>query len=138
MREAYRTAVVVEDDPDARDFVTRALRCLGYEVWAAGDGELAIHLIGLYKPDLICLDLTLPNISGYDVCEAVKANVETRGARVLVVTGRLAPQDRALAEEIGVDAYLTKPFSLNLFSNVVERLMHRTEDLVSLQPKVQQ
>ncbi len=130
--------VIVEDDLDAQEALTRVLRGLGYEVWPAGNGELALLLIERHKPDLICLDLSLPSISGFDVCEAVKSNRDTALSRVLVLTGRESPQDRAIAEALGADEYLTKPFSMGILTSLVERLTCQTQEPIQLQPKVQQ
>jgi DNA-binding response OmpR family regulator len=132
-----KTVVVVEDDPEARLLMSRLLTRLGYEVLPAGDGETALALVRDHKPDLICLDLGLPHVSGFDVCEAVRADGDTAHIPVLVMTGRQAPQDRALAEMLGADGYLTKPFRGAVFTDLVERLVHRAHIPTPVRPEAQ-
>lgn len=138
MDQPRRKVVLVEDDPDARHVLARALRGKGFEVLQAGDGELGLSLIARNRPDLVCLDISLPHISGFDVCEMVRANMDIRHARILIITGRSTPQDRAIAETVGADGYLTKPFSIAAFTGLVERLMQAEQEPVPLSPKVHQ
>ena len=63
------------------------------------------------RPDLVCLDLTLPDVSGYDVCEHIRGQPELAGVPVLMISARGTLLDRAQAEEVGADGYLTKPFT---------------------------
>ncbi|MFW6369250.1 MAG: response regulator transcription factor [Myxococcota bacterium] len=132
-----RKVVLVEDDPDARDLLCALLGRMGFEVWPASDGRAGLSLVESHKPDLVCLDLSLPNISGFEVCQTIRGNVAHAGTRVLVTTARLSPQDRALAENLGVDEYLTKPFSTAAFKQAVERLLRESREPVALQPGAQ-
>ncbi len=133
-----RKVVIIEDDPDASKLLRLYLKRLGYEVWEASDGETALSLIMSHKPDLVCLDLCLPQGSGFEVCEAMRSSEESANIPVLVTTGRASPQDQALAEMVGVDAYLIKPFSSDVFMDIVERLAKRDRAVVPIRPEVLQ
>src|SRR5579872_6915363 len=78
---------------------------------ARGDGRSALEYLAGQTPDLICLDLVLPEVSGYDVCDFIRKTPRLASIPVLMISARTLPADRAYAEEVGVSAYLTKPFS---------------------------
>jgi two-component system chemotaxis response regulator CheY len=109
--DTKQTALVVDDDPDIRKLVTAYLKKMGFQVANASDGRSAIKSLGEQKPTLLCLDLMLPESSGYDVCEHLLKTPELKSVRVLMISARTLPEDRALAEELGVRSYLTKPFT---------------------------
>ncbi len=117
------TALVVDDDPDIRVVVSAWLLQLGFQVRHAADGRAAITALDEAPPALLCLDLMLPESSGYDVCEHVQRSAALRGVRVLVMSARALPEDRALAEELGAHAYLTKPFTQSDFARHVHDVM---------------
>jgi CheY-like chemotaxis protein len=106
-----RTALVVDDDPDIRKIITAWLTQLGFDVRHASDGRAAITALTQSPPLLLCLDLMLPESSGYDVCEHVQRTPALKDVRVLMISARSLPEDRALAEELGARAYLSKPFT---------------------------
>lgn len=120
---APRTALVVDDDPDIRRVIIVYLERLGFEVTAAGDGRTAIKLLDAGRPTLLCIDLMLPESSGYDVCEHVRQQAHLRGLPILMISARTMPEDRAYAEELGVTRYLTKPFTQAQFVAEVQRTL---------------
>jgi two-component system chemotaxis response regulator CheY len=75
------------------------------------------------RPDLICLDLVLPESSGYEVCEFIRRSPEHRGTPVLIMSGRSYPADRAHAAEAGADAFIAKPFTEDDLRRRIERLL---------------
>lgn len=103
--------LVVEDEPN----VVLSLRVLmegaGFDVRVAGDGTTALREVERAPPDVMLLDVMLPERDGYDVCRTVRANPDWSGVRIVMLTakGRDADRDRGLAA--GADAYVTKPFS---------------------------
>lgn len=115
--------LLVEDDPALRRLVNGYLVRMGLEVVEASDGRAAIEALRGFMPDLVCLDLMLPEISGYDVCEAIRKNPALRAVPILMISARSLPEDRAQAEEVGATAYLIKPFSRVEFSNNVRALL---------------
>ncbi len=107
MTTAHR-AVVVDDDDDIRDLLVHVLEGAGLEVSTASDGASALALVREVQPDLVTLDLSLPDMDGTDVCRALR---EFSDAYVVMITGRDAEIDRLVGLEVGADDYMAKPFS---------------------------
>jgi CheY-like chemotaxis protein len=119
--------LVVEDDPALQKLIVTYLAQGGYEVIPSGDGQAALNQLASRRIDLVCLDLTLPRVSGYEVCETMRQDPRWANIPILIVSARALPEDRAYAEELGANGYLTKPFSRNDFNeNVLRALEHRT------------
>ena len=118
------TVFVVEDDPSLRRLVCKHLEKMGYVAAEADDGEAALKWLDDHPaPALICLDLALPAMSGFRVCEQIRSNASTREVPVLVITARTTVQDHTFALEMGADAFLEKPFKLKDFENEVKALL---------------
>lgn len=116
--------LVVEDDATLRKLIVRHLQKLGHVVHEAGDGEAALKWLDANPPpSLICLDLALPAMSGFRVCEQIRSSTATREVPVLVITARTTVQDHTFALEMGADAFLEKPFKLKDFENEVKALL---------------
>lgn len=111
MSEVKRTVLVVDDDPEIRKLLSASMERLGFEVSQASDGRSAIKKLAEKRPTLLCVDLMLPESSGYDVCEHVQKSTGLQGLPIIMVSARTMPEDRAQAEELGVRAYLAKPFT---------------------------
>ncbi len=123
--EAKRQKVlVVEDDPSVRNLMKVYLEDLGVDSDEAADGRAAIASLKRQVPDLLCLDLMLPESSGYDVCELVRSTEELKHLPILIVSARTLPSDRAFAEEVGASAFLTKPFSRAEFLGCVRQMLN--------------
>jgi CheY-like chemotaxis protein len=118
-----KTALVIDDDPDIRRLVRAYLEKLGMTVQEAATGKAAIELLQAGAPSLVCLDLMLPEISGYEICERIRSSGGTRDLPVLVISARSTPSDRALAEELGASAYLVKPLRRSSFVSTVKLLL---------------
>ena len=103
-----RTAVVVEDDDDIRELITHSLTMQGFEVSAAASGLAGVELVVATDPDLVTLDLGLPDLDGIEVCRRVR---DVSQAYVVMISARTDEIDRLMGLEIGADDYLTKPFS---------------------------
>ncbi|MGE5047087.1 MAG: response regulator [Deltaproteobacteria bacterium] len=123
MAERRSLVLVVEDEPETRKLLRKYLEKLGLEVLEAASGKAALALLETHLPALVCLDLMLPEISGYDVCERIRATPRLQRMPVLIVSARSQPPDRALAEELGATAYLIKPIRWNTFSETIHRLL---------------
>ena len=126
-----RRIVVVEDDPTLRKMLTKQLERMGHEVLAFEHGEAILSWIeehGATIPiDLVCLDLALPAMSGYRVCEHIRQTPCTRDVPVFVISARTTVQDHTFALEVGADAFLEKPFKLKEFESEVLRLLQMGE-----------
>lgn len=113
-----KLALVVEDDPPLRKMVRGYLELIKYTVSEASDGRKAMAALREQKFDLIALDLMLPESSGYDVLEFMRAEGMT-STPVLMMSARSLPEDRAHAEELGARLYLIKPFTRAEFTRAV-------------------
>lgn len=118
-----RRVLVVEDAPQIRKLMRLHLEREGLEVLEAADGREAISRLEQERPDLVCLDLMLPNLSGYQVCEYIQKTPRLQSLPVLVVSARTQPVDRAHAEDVGASAFLTKPFTRAAFVEQVRALL---------------
>lgn len=123
MSPIEKTALVVDDDPDIRKVLGAYLTRLGFTVSFAADGRSAIKRLDESRPSLLCVDLMLPESSGYDVCEHVRTTEALKGLRILMVSARTMPEDRAYAEELGVKCYLAKPFTQAQFVAAVQETL---------------
>lgn len=123
-----RRVLVVEDHPDLRAAVSAALREAGFEVRDVGDGQSAVEVAETFRPELLCLDLVLPERSGYEVCEHLRADPRFAGLKVVVISGRAQAMNRAHAFEAGANAFLAKPFEMNALLAQVDALFDAPED----------
>ncbi|HEX5750931.1 MAG TPA: response regulator [Archangium sp.] len=124
MQQQGTTVLVVEDSPMFRRMLSDMLQSLGYtRVLEAFSGQAAKELLAEQTPDLVCLDLTLPDISGYEVCEHIRATPGLQDVPVLMISARTQTMDRAQAEEAGASGYLIKPFTPEELRQQVERVM---------------
>lgn len=105
------TVLVVEDERDIGDAIEHGLRKEGFEVRRAADGRTAVELLDRSKPDLVLLDLMLPEIPGVDVLKILKNRPESETTPVIVLTAKGEEIDRVLCFELGADDFVTKPFS---------------------------
>ncbi len=114
-----KRVLVVDDEPNIRLSLEFLMRKAGYEVTGVEDGEAALAAFKASAPDLVLLDVTLPKLNGYEVCEAVRANPEWKGVRILMLTARGREIEREKGLALGADDYVTKPFATK---DVVERV----------------
>jgi len=112
---------IVEDELDFLSTLRERLEFEGFVVATAVDGEEALRKIPEEKPDLILLDIMLPEMNGYQVCRELKSNPETKTIPVVVVTAKSQESDKFWAKETGADDYLTKPFEM-------EELLQKIQD----------
>ncbi len=102
--------LVVDDLPENSRLLARLLEPLGYQVHAARNGAQALDFVANQAPDLILLDLVMPEMDGFEVCQRLKGNEATRHIPVVVITGRKDREANLLAIEAGADDFLVKPF----------------------------
>ena len=103
--------LVVEDERDVAELIRYNLTREGYDVVVAGTGSDAIKQAREVQPDLVLLDIMVPQVNGWEVCRRLKQDAETRAIPVIMVTGRVEEGDKVLGFEMGADDYVTKPFS---------------------------
>jgi DNA-binding response OmpR family regulator len=115
--------LVVEDDCLIREVLELALRGEGYVVDTTGDGTSAVEYLSTETPDLVVLDLALPLIDGFQVCQVIRRQSATASVPVLVVSALASASAIRAAYRAGADAYLDKPFDLSEFLAHVETLL---------------
>jgi DNA-binding response OmpR family regulator len=115
--------LVVEDEPALRDTLAYNLKKNGFSVEAVGDGRSALEAARRLKPDLIVLDLMLPEIDGFEVCRILRKEMITP---ILMLTARDDEIDRVVGLEVGADDYLTKPFSMRELMARVKAQLRRS------------
>jgi two-component system, OmpR family, alkaline phosphatase synthesis response regulator PhoP len=123
------TILCVDDERDVTDLVSFHLLRAGYSVRTAASGREALACIQVQKPDLIVLDLMLPDIDGFGVCEILRRHSATATIPIVILTAWATNDARHLGLELGALDYLTKPFS-------PKELVHRVAQLLNLRPDV--
>jgi DNA-binding response OmpR family regulator len=118
--------LVVEDEAIVAEVVERFLRREGYETLVAEDGRKALNALGSFLPDLIVLDLMLPEVDGLEVCREVRARGQTP---IIMLTARGEEADKVLGLGLGADDYVTKPFSPRELAARVEAVLRRAKAL---------
>lgn len=115
--------LVVDDEPDAVELIEFNLKAAGYDVVTASDGAEALQKARRLMPQLILLDLMLPEVDGLEVCKILRRDPQTQGIPIIMVTAKAAEIDRVLGLELGADDYVTKPFSPRELVLRVKRLL---------------
>jgi two-component system phosphate regulon response regulator PhoB len=118
--------LVVEDEGDLCKSLEYALKASGYEVRVAERGDAAIRILDEFEPDLVLLDVMLPDISGLDICRRIHEMPEARRAVVIILSARVEEADRVAGFEAGADDYMIKPFNVReLILRIEARLKSR-------------
>ncbi len=116
--------LVVEDEPNIRELLATSLRFAGFEVHVAGDGATALNLAATVEPDLVVLDVMLPDLDGFTVTR--KLRERGRHVPVVFVTARDSVDDKITGLTVGGDDYVTKPFSLEEIVARIRAVLRRT------------
>ncbi len=117
--------LIVDDEPDIVELLDYNLRQAGYTVVNARDGASALAAVRRQRPDLIVLDLMLPDIPGTEVCRRLRKEADTEAIPILMLTARAGEIDRVVGFEIGADDYVVKPFSPREIVLRVQALLRR-------------
>jgi diguanylate cyclase (GGDEF)-like protein len=112
LEHAQGTILIVDDTPDNLHLLSKMLHRRGYEVQAVDSGEMALLMIEVTPPDLILLDVCMPEMDGYEVCLALKANPQTEDIPVIFVSALDEVLDKLRAFDVGAVDYITKPFRI--------------------------
>jgi DNA-binding response OmpR family regulator len=120
--------LIVDDEPSIVVPIQFLMEQQGYNVLVAENGEDALDAIYKYKPDLILLDIMLPRIDGYEVCEIVRLNPDYRGIKIIFLTAKGREVEIAKGLALGANAYITKPFSNTELVAKVKELLDITDE----------
>ena len=120
--------LIVDDDPDIQKLVSYNLGQAGFEVTTAGTGRNALEAVQKHPPDLIILDLMLPDVDGMEVCRTLRQRDSSRHIPIIMLTARSEEIDRVIGFELGADDYVMKPFSPRELVLRVKSIFRRTKD----------
>lgn len=118
-----RHVLIVEDEENIVESLSFLLKREGFQVTSVLDGAQAMERIGAGRPDLLILDVMLPGVDGFEILRTIRSQPEIADLPVVMLTARMQQQDRRLAEEIGVNAFVTKPFSNANVVSIVKDLL---------------
>ena len=123
VQQDAKRILVVDDEDDLVLMISKALRYKGYEVIIANDGQEGLEKAKAETPDLIILDLMLPRINGYKVCGLLKKDTRYAKIPIILLTAKANAEDIELGEEVGADAYITKPYERDVLFSKIEELI---------------
>ncbi|MBK8871500.1 MAG: response regulator [Elusimicrobia bacterium] len=118
--------LVVEDDEANREFIRFVLQQAGHRVRTVCDGQKALDAVAVQAPDLIVLDVMLPEVHGYEVCHRLKQSDKTAGIKILILSAKTFSADRHQALGVGADDFLSKPADPKVLVERVRLLLNGT------------
>ena len=115
--------LIVDDEPNIVLALEMLMKREGYEIRTVGDGEKAVEAAGTFRPDLILLDVMMPRMDGYEVCQRIRSDDSLKGIFIVMLTakGREVEKEKGLA--LGADLYITKPFSTREVVHKVKEML---------------
>lgn len=115
--------LIVDDEPNIVISLEFLMKKEGFEVAVANDGDEALAMVASTNPDLLLLDVMMPKKSGFEVCEALRADPGRAGLKIIMLTAKGRDTEMAKGLAIGADAYVTKPFSTKDLVNKVKEIL---------------
>ena len=116
---------MVDDEPDLLELIDTNLTAAGFNVVSVANGREALEQARAIKPQLIVLDIMLPELDGLEVCKTLRRDPATRAVPIIILTARASELDRVLGLELGADDYVTKPFSVRELVLRIKKLIDR-------------
>ena len=123
MNEFSKTVVVIEDEPDAAEMFGEMMRVSGFRVVKSYSSGPAIEIIQREKPDIVILDVMMPDISGIEILQIMRARADMEKIPVIVVSAKSMPSDVKTGLEAGASVYLTKPVGFRDLKQAVENIL---------------
>lgn len=115
--------LVVDDDRLMVDFITECLKRGDFQVETATNGAEGLAKARSYRPDLMVLDLMMPDMHGFDVCETLRKDADFKDLKILISSGKAYEVDKKAAKRLGADEYIVKPFSVDQLLTMVRGLL---------------
>ena len=128
------TILVADDDPDILRFVELNLKLEGYDVLTAADGEQALDVATEKQPSLVILDVMMPKVDGYEVCQRLRADPRMGGVCIIMLTAKAMSADKVLGLTAGADDYISKPFDPIELVARVKTTLRRSREMRSVSP----
>jgi CheY-like chemotaxis protein/anti-sigma regulatory factor (Ser/Thr protein kinase) len=124
-----RKALIIDDELDLGQLLAEHLRRWGYEPTVLTEGKNAVEWVRRNRPDLILLDLMLPDVDGYTICETLKLERDTNGIPIVMTTALSGHEDRVRGLTVGADRYLTKPFTADELNEAIQDAVHWQDEI---------
>ncbi|MCK5214589.1 MAG: response regulator [Candidatus Omnitrophica bacterium] len=118
-----RKILIIDDDPLAVKLASSLLSSSGYEVLVANDAPAGLEKAMTESPDLIVMDVMMPIINGFNICRLMKSQDKHCHIPIILLTSRASEDDKRIGEEVGADAYISKPFNTEQFIAKVKELL---------------
>ena len=115
--------LIADDEPNIVVALVFLMKQMGHEVRVAATGEEALNAVAEFNPDLILLDVMMPRMSGYDLCQSVRDDPDRHGIKIIMLSAKGRDVDVTKGIAIGADAYFTKPFSTKELTAKVQQLL---------------
>jgi twitching motility two-component system response regulator PilG len=120
-----KKVLIVEDEESLLKLESILLTSKGYEVKGVSNGQAALDAFAEERPDLVLLDIMLPEIDGFEVCRRIKENPETKDIPVVMLTAKKSREDIARGDKVGADWYITKPFKSAMVIKTIQRFLEK-------------
>jgi len=117
--------LIVEDEESLLKLESILLTSKGYEVTGAKSGREALEILKTEMPDLILLDIMLPEMDGFEVCRLIRSDMRTRHIPVVMLTAKKSREDMERGEQVGANWYITKPFKSSMVTETVKRFLEK-------------
>ncbi len=115
--------LIVEDEESLLKLESILLTSKGYDVEGAMNGQSALESVANFKPDLVLLDIMIPEIDGFEVCKRIKNNPATKDIPVIMLTAKKSREDMSRGEQVGADWYITKPFKSAVVIEIIQKFL---------------
>ena len=115
--------LIIDDEKDFIDTLAERLAAKGFKIIEAFNGKDGLEKAHTEKPDMILLDIIMPEMNGYDVCRKLKLDESYKNIPIIMLTAKFQPNDVDFGKEMGADAYLTKPLELTALSHKINALL---------------
>jgi len=123
-----RRILIVDDEPSIVTLLEFLMRGSDYEVRVARDGEEALRGAECFRPDLVLLDVMMPQRSGFEVCQKIRENPALRNVKIVMLTAKGRDAEKGRGLDLGANAYVTKPFSTKELMSTVRGLLHTADE----------
>lgn len=117
--------LIIEDSALNRKILEDALLQRSYQVLTAEDGREGMEKLNKEAPDLVLMDVVMPNMNGWETCKQIRAAAKVQATPIIIMTSKNTPQDMLQAFEVGADEFLDKPVNLEDLYEMIERLLNR-------------
>lgn len=127
IEKTEKKILLVDDEPDIREFMSYNLKKEGYNVYTAQNGIIALELVNKYHPDLVILDIMMPKMDGIEVCKKIRNEKEFENILICFLTARSEDHSQIVGFDAGADDYITKPIKPDIFVKKIDALLRRSD-----------